>query len=452
MLTGIEFFDNSIVKKGFQEGSVILVAGEPGTGKTIFASQIVYNVMKKNKNNCIYVSFSENKTDYFKEMASIGMNFNDLENAGLFKFMDLVTVEPKVIENEIELIMKEIISTSPKFIIIDSVSALVQLMGKEKTRIFLHTTLGRFIKAIGSIVLLIAEKPYGENKIGYGIEEFVVDGVIVLKMEKVKEANRRILEIKKMRGKEIKRPQYEFVITDSGIEFLEVPELVMNEEESSTERITTGLPKLDELLDGGVFADSITLIAGQTGTGKTTLGLHFVIQNAIEGKNAVLISFEEQPGNLIRQARIYGLPIDKVLDKKLTIYSWIPEAQTPVDFFIKIKKIIERKKPRVLVIDSLTSMRQKMDNIDLIKLLRYFQLLIKSQKIATYMTLFLGEVKGNIIPLTGVSTLADNIITLQYKIKNEEVKRQMTIVKARGTKHSRLIQNYEINSKGVVIE
>ena len=450
MLTGIEFFDESVVKGGFQDGSLILLAGEPGTGKTIFSSQIIYSTMKKNKDKCIYVSFSESKSDYFREMSSLGMDFGKLETAGLFKFMDLVSVSKEVIESEVELIMKEIIRLAPKFVVIDSVSALTQLMGKEKVRVFLHTTLGRFVKTVGSIVLLIAEKPFGEEKIGYGIEEFITDGVIVLKMEKVKEANRRILEIRKMRGHEIKRPQYEFVITEKGIEFLEVPELVMTRRDSSTERITTGLSELDELLDGGVFADSITLIAGQTGTGKTSLGLHFAIQNALDGRNAVFISFEEQPGNLIRQARIYELEIDKVLDKTLTIYSWVPEAQTPVDFFIKIKRIIEKENPQVLVIDSLTSMRQRMDETELVKLLRYLQLLIKSKKIATYVTLFLENVEMNIIPLTMASTFADNIIILRYKIEEEEVKRQLIIVKARGSAHSRKIQMYEINSKGVV--
>ena len=95
-------------------------------------------------------------------------------------------------------------------------------------------------------------------------------------------------------------------------------------------------------------------------------------------------------------------------------------------------------------------MRQKMDDTELVKLLRYLQLLIKSKKIATYVTLFLETVELNTIPLTRASTFADNIIILRYKIENEEVKRQLIIVKARGSAHSRKIQMYEINSKGVV--
>ncbi|MGQ4833875.1 MAG: ATPase domain-containing protein [Candidatus Asgardarchaeia archaeon] len=452
MLTGIDFFDKEIVEGGFQEGSIILVAGEPGTGKTIFSSQIIYNTMKEQNKPCIYVSLSEGKQDYFKEMKSLGMDFEELEKKGLFKFIDLISVEREATEKEIELIMKTVMDTSPKFVIIDSVSALIQLLGAEKTRIFLHTTLGRFIKAIGSIAILIAEKPYGEEKIGYGIEEFVVDGVIVLRMEKVKEANRRVLEIRKMRGRSIKRPQYEFTITSEGIKFLEVPELIMEERVGSTKRVTTGISQLDEIMGGGVFEDSITLIAGQTGTGKTSICLYFVIKNALEGKNTVFISFEEPPSNLIRQAKVYGLDIAKVLDKRLKIYSWVPEAQTPVDYFIKIKEIIEKENPGALVIDSLTSIQQKMDENELVKFLRYLQLFVRAKRIPTFITLFLGSVKEGEIPTTRVSTLADNAILLKYEMRDDKISRKLIIVKTRGSEHSQEVHDFYISSRGIKIE
>ena len=450
MKTGIEFFDKAIIKNGFPEGTLILVAGEPGTGKTIFTSTIIYNGLEKFGEKGMYISLSETKNDFYSEMDRLGMNFKKYEETGLFKFMDLVAVTPDVIEKEIEVIMKEILSFQPKRIVIDSISALTQLLGADKTRIFLHTTLGRFIKSFGAVAFLIAEKPLGKETIGYGVEEFVVDGVIVLKYISLGEVRRRVMEIPKMRKRSIEKSQYEYVITNRGIEFLVIPELIRGEEEASEEKVSTGIRELDTILDGGVYKGSITLIVGMTGTGKTTFGLHFAIANAIQGKKAVYISFEEPVGQLKRAARRYGMPIDEIFDKTLKLFSWVPEAKTPVHTFLRIKEIIDEHKPDVLVIDSLTSLREHMDEIELEKMLRYLSLIIKQHGAATYITLN-AETDFETIPFTGASTLSDNIIGLKYIIKNEFMEKRLAVIKARGSNHSRKIHKYEITDKGVRI-
>lgn len=450
MKTGIEFFDKAIIKNGFPEGSLILVAGEPGTGKTIFTSTIIYNGLEKFGEKGMYISLSETKNDFYSEMDRLGMNFKKYEETGLFKFMDLVAVTPDVIEKEIEVIMKEILSFQPKRIVIDSISALTQLLGADKTRIFLHTTLGRFIKSFGAVAFLIAEKPLGKETIGYGVEEFVVDGVIVLKYISLGEVRRRVMEIPKMRKRSIEKSQYEYVITNRGIEFLVIPELIRGEEDASEEKVSTGIRELDAILDGGVYKGSVTLIVGMTGTGKTTFGLHFAIANAIQGKKAVYISFEEPIGQLKRAARRYGMPIDEILNKTLKLFSWVPEAKTPVHTFLRIKEIIDEHKPDVLVIDSLTSLREHMDEIELEKMLRYLSLIIKQHGAATYITLN-AETDFETIPFTGASTLSDNIIGLKYIIKNEFMEKRLAVIKARGSNHSRKIHKYEITDKGVRI-
>ncbi|WP_324736376.1 ATPase domain-containing protein [Thermococcus sp. SY098] len=450
MKTGIEFFDETIIREGFPEGSLIIVAGEPGTGKTIFTSTIIHNGLEKFGEKGMYISLSETKEDFYDEMKRLGMDFEKYEKSGLFRFMDLVTVTPDVIEKEIELIMKEILSFRPKRIVIDSITALTQLLGTEKTRIFLHTTLGRFIKSFGAVAFLIAEKPLGKETIGHGVEEFVVDGVIVLKYISLGEVRRRVMEIPKMRKRSIEKSQYEYVITDRGIEFLAIPDLIRGEEDASEEKVSTGIKELDAILDGGVYRGSITLIVGMTGTGKTTFGLHFAIANALQGRKAIYISFEESVGQLKRAARRYGMPVDEVLDKTLKMFSWVPEAKTPVHTFLKIREIIDEHMPEVLVIDSLTSLREHMNEIELEKMLRYLSLIIKQHKVATYITLN-AETDFETVPFTKASTLSDNIIGLKYVIKNELIERRLAVIKARGSNHSRKIHKYDITDKGVMI-
>ncbi len=447
---GIDFFDEYIIKEGFPEGFTVLVAGEPGAGKTIFGATFLYKGMEKYGDRAIYISLAETKEDFYEEMRGLGMDFTEMENRGLFKFVDLITLTPEAVEKEIELMMSEILKFRPKRIVIDSISSFAQLLGAEKTRMFLHTTLGRFIKSFGAVALLIAEKPLGRSEIGYGVEEFVADGLIVLKYQKLGEITHRIMEIPKMRKRSVEKAQYEYVITNTGMHFLEVPDMEWEEEEASREKLTTGIPKLDELLDGGVYRGSITLIVGMTGTGKTTFAMHFAVANAMAGRKAIYVGFEEPIGQLYRAARDYGFPIDDALKENLKFVGWVPESTSPVYTFIRIKEIIENEEPDVLVIDGLTALREHMDPDELAKMVRYLGLLIKKHKIAVYMTLN-AETSFEVVPYTKASTLSDNIIGLRYATEEERIKRYMAIIKARGSNHSRKIHEYEITSRGVKI-
>ena len=448
--TGIDYFDECILKNGFPDGSLILVAGEPGAGKTIFSATFVYNGAKKFGEKGIYISLAETKKEFYESMKQLGMNFEELENKGLFKFVDLVTVREETIKKEIELLMNEIIKFQPKRIVVDSISVFAQVLGVEGTRVFLHTMLGRFIKAYNSTALLIAEKAIGAEKIGYGIEEFVVDGVIVLRYQSFGEVTRRVMEIPKMRRKSIEKPHYEYVITQDGIEFLAVPELMREEMEYTLEKVTTGIEKLDQMLDGGLYRGANVLIVGMTGTGKTTFSLHFAVANAIQGRRVAYLAFEEPMDQLIRATKNYGMPIEEALRSNLKIFTWVPESKTPVYTFLKIKKIIEEFKPEALVVDSLTALRQHMDEKELVKMIRYLNLLTKANRITAYFTLN-EETNFEVVPFTGASTMVDVIIGLRYQLNNEDIERKMAIVKARGSDHSRKIHRYEITNRGVEI-
>ncbi|WP_456321622.1 ATPase domain-containing protein [Palaeococcus sp. (in: euryarchaeotes)] len=448
--TGIEYFDKHVLKDGFPDGSLILVAGEPGAGKTIFSGTFLYNGAKKFGEKGVYVSLAETKSEFYESMRQLGMDFEELENKGLFKFIDLVTVSKETIDKEIGLLIEEIAKFQPKRVVIDSISVFAQVLGAEKTRIFLHTVLGRFIKAYNSTALLIAEKPVGAEKIGYGIEEFVVDGVVILRYESFGEVTRRVMEIQKMRRRSVEKSQYEYVITQKGIEFLVIPELEREEIEYTVERITTGIDKLDKMLEGGVYKGSSVLLVGMTGTGKSTFALHFVIANALQGRKAVYISFEEPMDQIIRVAENYGIPIEEAMKENLKVFTWVPESRTPVYTFLKIREIIEEFKPEALVIDSLTSLRQHMDEKELAKMLRYLGLVIKANRITVYFTLNEGT-DFEVVPFTGASTMVDVIIGLKYEIHNGNIERRMTIIKSRASNHSRKIHKYEITDKGVEI-
>ena len=450
-LMGIPYFDEYILKGGFPRGSLILVAGEPGAGKTIFTATYLYNGAKKFGERGIYVSFAETREEFHEAMSRFGMDFEELERKGLFRFIDLVTTTGEALDKEIGLLVRELASFQPKRIVIDPISVFAQNLGPEKTRVFLHTLLGRFVKGTGATALLIAEKSIGKETIGHGLEEFVADGVLILRYHPLREVTRRVLEIPKMRRRAIKRTQYEYVITDDGIEFIEVPELEHVKMSYSMEKITTGVRERDKMLEGGVYRGSNVLIVGMSGTGKTTFALHFAIANARADRKAVYITFEEPVGQILRTASNYGMEVEEAIESgNLTILSWVPEAETPVYTFLQIRHVIEDLKPEVLVIDGLTALRQHLDPEELEKMLRYLSLFTKERDITVYYTLT-EDTNFEIVPFTGASTMMDVIIGLRYVVKEERIERRIAIIKARGSNHSRKIHRYEITETGVEV-
>lgn len=391
----LKFFFDRVLGGDFPEGSMILIAGEPGTGKTIFVSSIVNEKLSEGK-KVLFISFNETERDYFKFMKSIGLEL-DREN---FRFMELFTAGEEVAKTQLGFIYEEIQNFQPQVIVIDSITSLLSSFGKKEVRSFLHTSLGKFVKRVGATAFLIAEKPFESQGIGYGVEEFVVDGLIILRYEKEGEHYRRVMEIPKMRGRKIRKPAYEYAITDEGLIFFDIPELERESQQTTFERVTSGIEKLDELVGGGFYRDSITLIIGNTGTGKTTLGLHFTYRNAEEGRKALFVSFEESEEAILRAMKNYGMDYEKVREN-LRILSCVPEAQSPVSYFADLLNIIQNFGIEVVFIDSLTALRENVSDVELSKLVRYLQLT------GSFIPLYRDHTINEILDLISVALFRD---------------------------------------------
>lgn len=238
---GIAELDESL-RGGFPARSVILLSGNAGSGKTILSTQFLYNGAVKCGEKGVYVSFAENRDDFYRNMLSLGMDMRSLERKGLFKFIDMVTMQG---EDALKIITEKIVKTTSemnaKRLVIDSLSALLQTMNAAEARTFLHTVLGKVTKSPGVTTLVLGEIPYGEGKTGLGVEEFVADGVILLThMDKTSSANRR-LTIAKMRGTPLDHLSFEYLIDKK---YGGIGPIVLQKRAdiltSSTEKLSTG--------------------------------------------------------------------------------------------------------------------------------------------------------------------------------------------------------------------
>ena len=217
--TGIPGLDN-LIQGGFPRGSLIVVAGNPGSGKTILSSQFLYYGAVDYGERGIYVSFAENRKSFMSNLANLGLNFVKLEKERKFKFLDMVTMKEEGMATALEMIVGEIYSFKASRLVIDSFTAIAQAF-KEKidVRTVLHTILGKIVREMGCTTLLLVEVPIGEQRIGLSIEEFIADGIIVLEtIVDGLEIKRRAI-IRKMRGTEHSLKYHNLIFSKNGIMF-----------------------------------------------------------------------------------------------------------------------------------------------------------------------------------------------------------------------------------------
>lgn len=263
--TGTDGLDG-LIEGGFPRGSLILLAGKPGTGKTVFAAHFLYNGALRHGENGVYVSFAEDRKTFMENMLGYGLDFEELEREGKTKILDLVTVKEEAISTILEMILGEIHSLKAKRLVIDSFSAMVQAF-KEMVdaRIVLHTILGKIARQAGCTTLLIAEVPMGEERVGVSIEEFVADGVLILRRGMFDGRLIREVELAKLRGTRIAQPLSLFTL-HKGFQVFRPFEPKpfrggrFKPISDPLGKFSTGAYELDRLLDGGYPKGSAVLL------------------------------------------------------------------------------------------------------------------------------------------------------------------------------------------------
>ena len=442
--TGVANLD-MVLSGGFRPKSVILVSGNPGSGKTIFSTQFLLAGTRIGERG-LYVSFTERKEDYYTNMETLGLDVNDPGEKGLFKFIDFPTLDEEGMKEAADVVTKEIMDYQPRRLVVDSISAFTQSMSKAETRQFLHVLFGRILKDLDVTTLLIGEIQLGESKTGFGVEEFIADGVILLKYSRTGKTEKREMEIPKMRGVPVIKSSYEYTIDKryGGIGLIVLP-IQAPIEEMPKEKITTGVKGLDKMLIGGVYRGSITLVEGETGIGKTTLCAQFLIENARRGERSLFLSFEEPVGQIRRQ--LDGLKFNYRELDGLIIESYVPEALTPLHYYGLVKEAVDDINPTALAIDSITAIKHTLKEDDFIEFIRYLQLLSKEKSLTVFLTALIKQNSS----VTGISTLADNVIVMTYYQIKDRISREISVMKTRGSPHERRVMEFQITDHGIFV-
>jgi len=321
--SGVDGLD-PLIEGGFPRGSLILLVGNPGTGKTIFGSRFLCRGAVQHGENGVYASFLEGKETHIANISRFcDIDHAKLDEEGRYRILDFVAMKEEGVSATLESILGEIHALKAKRLVIDSFSAMAQAFKEPvDARIVLHTILSKMVRQAGCTTLLIVEAPTAREGLGLGMEEFVADGVIILRRGEAEGRSVRELEIAKLRGTEIKQPRHVFTL-DGGFRVCEPFSLKLPKERKRFKPIpdtethySTGAEQLDRILGGGYPRGSFWVIEADPTVPLTLFRLFVGIPalNFIQQKRGML--YYPPPGVTYQEAKkLYNGFIDpKVLD------------------------------------------------------------------------------------------------------------------------------------------
>jgi circadian clock protein KaiC len=461
LATRITGFDH-ISAGGLPQGRTTLVCGSAGSGKTVFGAQFLAEGILKTNERGVLVTFEESPEAIRKNMLGFGWNIADWEEQKKWSFVD---ASPKPFENVIEAgdydlqgllvrIEGAVKKVSAKRVCLDSVGAIFSQFentGVIRRELF---NIASTLNGLGVTTIMTAERTaeYGDVA-RYGVEEFVADNVILLRNPLDQEKRRRTMEILKFRGTSHLKGEYPFtILSDCGIVVIPLSALELKQR-SSDRRTGSGSRDLDEMCGGGFFQDSIVLVSGATGTGKTLMATEFMRGAAAEGERAMFFAYEESHDQLHRNAVGWGVDFYNLArQNKLKVLCEYPETRSLDDHLLAIRRNILEFKPTRIVIDSLSALERVSTERSYREFVVGLTAFIKEQEVAAMFTATTPTLLGGTsVTEAHISTITDSIILLRYVEIFGEMRRGITVLKMRGSTHDKNIREFTIDGKGMHI-
>ena len=449
--TGVAGLDE-ILDGGLLRGRNVLVRGSPGSGKTIFGLHFLSAGVDAGE-TVLYVNMGEPQA-YVEETAdAFGLHteqirFHNLsptqeqfsEGSSYSVFESAEVEQPKFIA----ALRETIDEVDPDRVLLDPITEFRYLTSDERQ--FRAGILGLldYLKDVDATVMLTSQ---AGGSVTDDDLQFLVDAVVSLDVT----PQHRTVSVSKFRGSSFRRGKHFYDITDTGLTVW--PTLVPGEQERSVEpgTLSSGVAGLDELIHGGLDQGTITILSGPTGVGKTTTGLQFLVQAALDGKDGVLFQFEEAERTIRKRADAIGLPLQEALDSgRLSIVEIAPEEYTVGEFEHFVREAVDDG-TELLMIDGSQGFQENLRGIEdttgaLLRIGRFL-------RAAGVSTILVNEVHN----ITGTfhateertSNLADNIIFLRHVEYRGEMRKVIGTLKMRTSDFERSLRELEITTDGI---
>src|SRR5436309_3139090 len=348
--TGIKGLDE-VLFGGIPRGNIILVAGSAGTGKTTLGVEFVYRGARQFNEPGVIVLFEVASDRLIRDAALFGWDLGELERDGRLK---MIFTTRQLFQQELQQadspLLAEVAEIGARRIFVDGLVRLPESTNGDPRDAFHLLAEGLHREHLTA--MLVLESTFTDPSVARAPEEFVADTIVRLSIEPVQRAVVRSLEVVKSRGHEYALGRHSFrIINGQGLEVyrrVQAPRSLQRERGAAfnvTSRVATGIPGLDELVNGGYFVASTTLVVGISGAGKSVMALQFVAEGARRGERSLMITLDEPPAQVLRNAQSIGIDLRSLIDRRLEIDR----------HFAQIEAIVEDFKPRRVVIDSLST-------------------------------------------------------------------------------------------------
>lgn len=458
--TGIEGFEH-ITMGGLPRGRTCLVAGSSGSGKTLLGLEFLYRGITQFGRKGVFVTLEERVPDIICNVKRMGWDLATLVEQGSLMFVDAtpdaVPVEeagPYDLSGLMVQIQYAINHIGAELLVLDSVGSLFDQFSDTMTIRREIFRLGDTLKELGTTAMLTGERQEEYGQVSrYGVEEFVSDTVVILRNVLREEKCRRTIQVLKMRGDMHFKGEYPFTISPNvGISILPLSARELKQSSTSV-RISSGNSELDGMAGGGLFRDSILLVSGPTGGGKTLLATTFAAEGCRRKEKVLLLAYEESRAQLLRNAQSWGLDFRKWEEEGLLrVICQYPEAMGLEDHLLLIQREIEDFRPQRLIMDSVSAMER-------VGPVRYFREFVigltsyaKQEEVCSLFTSTTPKLSGgDSITEAHISTITDAIILLRYVEVNGVLRRGIAVIKMRGSQHDKQIHEFTIDDQGLHI-
>ena len=454
MATGNSALDR-LLGGGLPVRSVNVIAGEPGAGKSLFALQMLFHQARQGKKGLYLTTLSEPSlklVNYVQQFSFFEQRFIDHE----IVFADLGSVlRSKGATATLTEITDRVEREEPAIVVIDSFKAIRDILGDSAAvRTFVYD-LAVHTATWGALSLFVGE--YTEAEINDYSEFAIADGIVRFVNRREDLTAVREVEVLKLRGVGYVTGRHFFEISSDGLRFfprVQSPEIVDAEPISPADRVTTGAHGLDKMLGGGLPRTSATIIQGGTGTGKTLLGLQFLLEGARRGEPGILFTLEETPDQLRGVAQGYGWDLRPLEERGLLTLAYVSPVELLTDWFLdRALQEVEHRGAKRAVLDSLTSLAIGVLSERRFKEFVYaFTKHFRVRGVTLNMNMEIAELLGSAqLSGYGISFAADNVIQLKYVELEGRLERAVSVLKARGTRHSTDVRRMSLESSGVEI-
>jgi circadian clock protein KaiC len=449
--TGIADLD-LILGGGFPSGSLVVLAGGPGTGKTILAQQLCFAVGTSSRRATYYTTISEPHAKLIRHLEP----FSFYDRTAIGTRVEYLHLGDLLAENgaaDLRQMVDEIVRASaannPALVVLDSTKALRDFVDPRLVRKAVYD-LAAQVADTGVVLMLVGEYTAAEIE---ALPEFALADVILqLAYEPREPADRRWLRVVKLRGARHLDGKHAFRIWEQGIEVFPRLEALppATQPQINPSRVSSGLPKLDEMMGGGLHAADTTALLGPTGCGKTALALRFTAEGVRSGERAVYVSFQETQEQLLAKATSFGWNLTAAVESDSLHIHHIPHGELNLDALGAIvRRELAAGGVRRVVIDSLAELVLAARETD--RFPAYSRMLTGLVRAAGAALLITSETQvlgPNLEPLGGLSFLFQNVIMLRYVELQSELRRAVNVLKMRDSNHAKGLVQFDIMSDG----